>query len=94
MRILTAFMIANRTGEHKGSMQFDIWRSEKSVIFGNSQLLSRLNISLAKIMPAAAAGAKLLEGTDDFIVLMQAFAVCQCIVLENGLDFAQSLVAL
>ena len=44
-------------------------------------------------MPAAAAGAKILKGTDDFLDLLKAFAVCQCVVLENGLDFAQGFVA-
>lgn len=45
-------------------------------------------------MPVAAAGAKRLKHADNFLNPMKAVAVLQGVVLQNGLDFLQRLVAL
>lgn len=44
-------------------------------------------------MPAAAVGTQCLKGADDLLDLLEAFAVCQCVILDDGLDFTQGLVA-
>lgn len=52
------------------------------------------SVKSSEIMPAAAAGTQIFKGTDDLLDLLKAFAVCQCVVLQDGFDFAQGLVAL
>lgn len=63
----------------------------------NSEDIQRAVISSvesSEIMPAAATGTQFLKGTDDLLDLLKAFAVCQCVVLQDGFDFAQGLVSL
>lgn len=45
-------------------------------------------------MPAAAAGTQFLKSTDDLLNLLKAFAVFQCVILNDGFHFSQGLVAL
>ena len=47
----------------------------------------------AKIMPVAAAGTQILKHADNFGGPIKAFAVFQGVVLQNGFDFSQRLVA-
>ena len=52
------------------------------------------SVESAKVMPAAAVGTQILKHADNFFNPIKAFAVLQGVVLQNGFDFLQRLVAL